>query len=63
MMLLMVSFASCDRCDWEDSHSQTGFNLEIRDANTKEHLFFGANSRYSQNEFGVFIKYNDSLSE
>ena len=63
MMLLLVSFASCDQCDWEDSRSQTGFNLEIRDANTNEHLFFGANSRYSQNEFGVFIKYNDSLSE
>jgi hypothetical protein len=61
LILSTLFFASCDQCDWENSRSQAGFNLEIRDGNTKEHLFFGANPTYSQNEFGLFIKNNDSL--
>jgi hypothetical protein len=62
-IFILTLFASCEQCDLADSYPQKGFNLEIRDANTNEHLFFGANPRYAQDEFSVFIKYNDSLSE
>ena len=62
IVLISIFFSSCDKCGSINLYrDQSGFNLEIRNANTREHLFFGNNAIYNQNEFEIFTEENDSL--